>query len=74
MQFLAYDIRIFLEECGAMCQTERSLNQGELVLSATEAGMWVDYLSTSNPTKDGTEAELKHAWVVRYDGVIIGSG
>ena len=47
---------------------------GELMLSATEAGMWVDYLSASNPTKDGTEAELKHAWVVRYDGVIIGSG
>ena len=46
---------------------------GELVLSATEAGMWVDYLSASNPTKDGSE-EVKHTWVVRYDGVIIGSG
>ena len=71
---MAYDIRIFLEECGAMCQTERSLNQGELVLSATEAGMWVDYLSASNPTKDGSEEEVKHTWVVRYDGVFIGSG
>lgn len=47
---------------------------GEAIASATEAGMWVDYLSASNPTKDGTEEELKHAWVVRYDGVIIGSG
>ncbi len=47
---------------------------GELVLSATEAGMWVDYLSASNPTKDGSEEEVKHTWVVRYDGVIIGSG
>ena len=47
---------------------------GELVLSATEAGMRVDYLSASNPTKDGSEEEVKHTWVVRYDGVIIGSG
>lgn len=47
---------------------------GDLVLSATEAGMWVDYLSASNPTKDGLEEGVKHTWVVRYDGVIIGSG
>ncbi len=47
---------------------------GDLVLSATEAGTWVDYLSASNPTLDGSEEELKHTWVVRYDGVIIGSG
>ncbi|MDE0461981.1 MAG: hypothetical protein OXH93_06225 [Caldilineaceae bacterium] len=47
---------------------------GELALSATEAGMWVDHLSASNPTKDGLEEEVKHTWVVRYDGVIIGSG
>lgn len=47
---------------------------GDLMLSATEAGMWVDYLSASNPTKDGSEVEVKHTWVVRYDGVIIGSG
>ena len=46
---------------------------GDLMLSATEAGMWVDYLSASNPMKDGSE-EVKHTWVVRYDGVIIGSG
>ena len=46
---------------------------GDLMLSATEAGMWVDYLSASNPTQDGSE-EVKHTWVVRYDGVIIGSG
>ena len=47
---------------------------GELALSATEAGMWVDHLSVSNPTKDGSEEEVKHTWVVRYDGVFIGSG
>ncbi len=47
---------------------------GDLMLSATEAGLWVDYLSASNPTKDGSEVEVKHTWVVRYDGVIIGSG
>ena len=47
---------------------------GDLMLSATEAGMWVDYLSASNPTQNGSEEEVKHTWVVRYDGVIIGSG
>ena len=39
-----------------------------------EAGLWVDYLSASNPVKDGLEEELKHTWVVRCDDVIIGSG
>ena len=47
---------------------------GDLVLSAMEAGLWVDYLSASNPVKDGLEEELKHTWVVRCDDVIIGSG
>ena len=47
---------------------------GDLMLNATEAGLWVDYLSASNPAKDGSEEEVKHTWVVRYDGVIIGSG
>ena len=46
----------------------------DLMLSATEEGLWVDYLSASNPTKDGIEEQVKHAWVVRYGGVIIGSG
>ncbi len=46
----------------------------DLMLSATEDGLWVEYLSASNPTKDGTEEQVKHAWMVRYGGVIIGSG
>lgn len=46
----------------------------DLMLSATEDGLWVDYMSESDPTTDGTEEQLKHAWVVRYDGLIFGSG
>ena len=39
--------------------------------SVTESGQWVDY-SYLNP--DSGEAEQKHAWVVRHDGLIFGSG
>ena len=44
---------------------------GDLLLSATEEGLWVDYLYLNLATSD--EA-VKHSWVVRHDGVLIGSG
>lgn len=44
---------------------------GDLVLSATEEGLWVDYLFLNAAT--GAE-QTKHSWVVRHDGLIIGSG
>lgn len=44
---------------------------GLVMLEATTEGMWVDY-SYLNP---GTGfRELKHSWVVRKDGLILGSG
>ena len=43
----------------------------DLLLSATEEGLWVDYLFLNPAT--GDEA-VKHSWAVRHDGVIIGSG
>ena len=39
--------------------------------SITESGLWVDY-SYLNP--ESGEEEQKHAWVVRHDGLIFGSG
>ena len=47
---------------------------GDLMRTATEEGLWVDYLSASNPTTDGAEEQTKHAWVVRHDGLLFGSG
>ena len=43
----------------------------DLLLSATEKGLWVDYVFNNPAT--GAE-QTKHAWVVRYGGVLIGSG
>ena len=43
----------------------------DLLLSATEKGLWVDYVFNNPAT--GAE-ETKHSWVVRHDGVLIGSG
>ena len=43
----------------------------DLLLSATGEGLWVDYVFLNPAT--GAE-ETKHAWVVRYGGVLIGSG
>ena len=42
-----------------------------VVSAATEEGVWVNYIF-DNPDKGA--AELKHAWVVRHDGMIYGSG
>ncbi|MDE0076252.1 MAG: hypothetical protein OXO50_01970 [Caldilineaceae bacterium] len=44
---------------------------GDQILSTTEAGLWVDYVHIS-PLTDQPQA--KHTWVVRYDGLIFGSG
>ena len=43
----------------------------DLLLSATEKGLWVDYVFNNPAT--GAE-QTKHSWVVRHDGVLIGSG
>lgn len=44
---------------------------GDVMLGATEQGLWVDYIflnpATGNP-------EYKHAWVVRRDGLLFGAG
>lgn len=44
---------------------------GEVMLGATEDGLWVDYIFF-NP-KTGKQ-DVKHSWVVRHDGLIFGSG
>jgi cytochrome c len=44
---------------------------GDEILKATEEGLWVDYVFLNPAT--GAE-ETKHAWTVRHDGVLIGSG
>ena len=40
-------------------------------LEVTEVGRWVDYVFLNPAT--GTEG-IKHSWVVRHDGLVIGSG
>ncbi len=40
-------------------------------LEVTEAGRWVDYLFVNPATG---EEGIKHSWVVRHDGLVIGSG
>ena len=44
---------------------------GEVFLSTTEEGRWVDYVYL-NPASG--EQEYKHSWVVKEDGLIFGSG
>ena len=44
---------------------------GDLMLGATEEGLWVDYVF-QNPTTGNQE--FKHAWVVERDGLLFGSG
>ena len=46
-------------------------NFGADLLAATEDGRWVDYVFL-NPANDNEEQ--KHAWVVKHDGLIFGSG
>ena len=44
---------------------------GDLMLTATEEGLWVDYVF-ANPVSGNQE--YKHAYVVRRDGLLFGSG
>ena len=44
---------------------------GKELVAADENGIWVDYFFT-NP-RTGTPT-LKHAWAVRHDGLVFGSG
>ncbi len=44
---------------------------GDVMLGATDEGLWVDYLFLNPAT--GTQ-EYKHSWVVRRDGLLFGSG
>ena len=44
---------------------------GDDLLSATEAGRWVDYVLV-NP--ESGESRQKHTWIVRHDGLLFGSG
>lgn len=47
-------------------------NFGAAMLAATEQGNWVSYVF-ENPARGGF-LETKHAWVVKHDGLIFGSG
>ena len=40
-------------------------------MEVTEAGRWVDYVFVNPATGD---EGIKHSWVMRHDGLIIGSG
>lgn len=44
---------------------------GEVMLKATDEGLWIDYLFL-NP-RTGNQ-EYKHSWVIRHDGLLFGSG
>ena len=66
---------------GPLGTDARGYNFGPQMLAATEEGTWVSYVY-NNPSSDrltdsdrhlGAE-ELKHAWVVRHDGLLFGSG
>ena len=44
---------------------------GDDLLSATEAGDWVDYVLLNS---ESGENRQKHTWIVRHDGLLFGSG
>ena len=44
---------------------------GDVMLGATEDGLWVDYVFF-NP-RTGRQ-DVKHSWVIKHDGLIFGSG
>ena len=44
---------------------------GEVMLGATERGLWVDYVFLNPATGN---QEYKHSWAVRKDGLLFGSG
>ena len=44
---------------------------GEVMVGAGEQGLWVDFMFLNPATGN---QEFKHAWVVRHDGLLFGSG
>ena len=44
---------------------------GDVMLGATEQGLWVDYIILNPATGN---QEYQHAWAVRRDGLLFGSG
>ena len=44
---------------------------GDVIASATEDGLWVDYVFLNPVTGN---QEYKHTWVVRHDGLLFASG
>ena len=47
-------------------------NFGEQMIATTEEGQWIDY-TFLNPSRRNQQ-EVKHTWVVKHDGLLIGSG
>ena len=73
------DIAIGVDLKGPLGIDAEGYNFGAQMLTATEEGKWVSYVHR-NPAVVGTGPdftvgrELKHAWVVRHDGMLFGSG
>ena len=66
---------------GPLGTDARGYNFGPQMLAATEEGTWVSYVYKNPDTDRLTDSdrhlgavELKHAWVVRHDGLLFGSG
>ncbi len=57
---------------GPVGTDSRGNNFGAQILSTDGEGQWVDYYDP-NPAR-GNKEELKHAWAVKYDDYIFGSG
>ena len=66
---------------GPLGTDARGYNFGPQMLAATEEGTWVSYVYKNPDTDRLTDSdrhlgavELKHAWVVRHDDLLFGSG
>ncbi len=66
---------------GPLGTDARGYNFGPQMLAATEEGTWVSYVYKNPGTDRLTDSdrhlgavELKHAWVVRHDDLLFGSG
>ena len=73
------DVAIGVDLKGPLGIDAEGYNFGAQMLTATGEGKWVSYVHR-NPAVVGTGhdftvgRELKHAWVVRHDGMLFGSG
>lgn len=56
---------------GPLGVDETGYRYGDVLLGATEQGLWVDYLFLNLTTGN---QEFKHSWVIKHDGLIFGSG